>query len=337
MSARPDRERRLWPDGERRLWMYRNMVKSRIYEETIKPAYLEGKQPLFNMAKGPMPGEMHLSNGQEPCAVGVCAHLRADDTVTATHRPHHIAIAKGVELKAMTAEIFGRKAGLSGGRGGHMHLFDARVNFCCSGIIAEGMGPAVGAALAAKLKGSDSVAVSFIGEGAANQGAFHESLNLAALWKVPVVFVIEDNAWGISVSKADSTAIARNAPRAAGYGMPGVFVPDNDADAIYGAAGEAIARARAGQGPSLIEIETYRLEGHFMGDAEQYRPSGELDRLKASDPIPKYRQRLLDAGVAARELDQLEGEARREVEAAFAFARMAELPAPHEAYEKVFA
>src|SRR5688500_18781263 len=142
--------------------MYLTMVKRRAFEAAIKPAYLEGKQPLFNMAKGPIPGEMHLSDGQEPCAVGVCAHLRADDAVTATHRPHHIAIAKGVDLKAMAAEIFGRVTGLSGGRGGHMHLFDPRVNFCCSGIIAQGMGPAVGAALAAKLRGSDAVAVSFI-------------------------------------------------------------------------------------------------------------------------------------------------------------------------------
>jgi len=152
-----------------RLWMYQTMVKSRHFEASIKPAYFEGKQPVFNMAKGPIPGEMHLSDGQEPCAVGVCAHLFDTDTVTSTHRPHHVAIAKGVNLNAMAAEIFGKKAGLSGGRGGHMHLFDAEKNFCCSGIIAQGMGPAVGAALAAKLKGTNAVAVSFIGAGAANQ------------------------------------------------------------------------------------------------------------------------------------------------------------------------
>jgi pyruvate dehydrogenase E1 component alpha subunit len=266
-------------DREQQAWMYMTMVKSRAFEAAVKRAYLEGKQPLFNMAKGPIPGEMHLSDGQEPCAVGVCAHLRKDDTVTATHRPHHVAIAKGVNLKGMTAEIFGRKAGLSGGRGGHMHLFDPDVNFCCSGIVAQGMGPAVGAALAAKLRGRDSIAVSFIGEGAANQGAFHESLNLAALWRVPVVFVIEDNAYGISVGKRDSSAIERNASRAQAYGMPGVFVPGNDPDAVFGVAREAVQRARNGEGPTLIEIETWRLEGHFMGDAEQYRPKGEVDRF----------------------------------------------------------
>lgn len=324
------------PDRKQQLWMYLTMVKSRAFEAAIKPAYLEGKQPLFNMAKGPIPGEMHLSDGQEPCAVGVCAHLRADDSVTATHRPHHVAIAKGVDLNAMTAEIFGRASGLAGGRGGHMHLFDPRVNFCCSGIIAQGMGPAVGAALAAKLRGSDAVAVSFIGEGAANQGAFHESLNLAAIWKAPVVFVIEDNAYGISVAKRDSTAVERNAVRAQSYGIRGVFIPGNDADAIFFAAGEAVRRAREGGGPTLLEIETCRLEGHFMGDAEQYRPQGEVEQLKAVDPIILYRQRLLDQGVSAGELDAGEARVRDEVAAAFEFARGSAAPAPRTAYETVF-
>ena len=323
-------------ERERRLWMYLTMVKSRAFEQALKPAYLEGKQPVFNMANGPVPGEMHLSDGQEPCAVGVCAHLQPDDTVTATHRPHHIAIAKGVNLPAMAAEIFGRRTGLSGGRGGHMHLFDARVNFCCSGIIAEGMGPAVGAALAARMRGTTSVAVAFIGEGAANQGAFHEALNLAALWRVPAVFVIEDNAYGISVSKRDSTAIERNGDRAQAYGIPGTFVADNDADAIYDVAGTAIARARAGEGPSLIEIETCRLEGHFMGDAEQYRPAGEVERLKAADPIPRYRQRLLLEGFGAAELDAAERNARSEVAAAMEYARSSPPPLLEAAYDSVF-
>ena len=325
------------PSPELRLWMYAHMVKSRHFEDTIKAAYLEGKQPLFNMAKGPIPGEMHLSSGQEPCAVGVCAHLRADDTVTATHRPHHIAIAKGVDLKAMTAEIFGKTDGLSGGRGGHMHLFDPKVNFCCSGIVAQGMGPAVGAALAARMRDSGAVAVSYIGEGAANQGAFHESLNLAAVWKAPVVFVIEDNAWGISVAKKASTAILRNADRAAAYGMPGVFVADNDVDAVYAAAGEAIGRARGGQGPTLIEIETWRLEGHFMGDAEGYRPRGELESLRLRDPIPRYRQQLCGAGVEPARLQEIEARERLAVDEAVEFARRSPYPAPHSAFEAVFA
>lgn len=320
------------------LWMYEAMVKSRAFEERIATAYFEGKSPVFNMANGPIPGEMHLSNGQEPCAVGVCAHLDADDFVTATHRPHHIAIAKGVDLDAMAAEIFGKKTGLSGGRGGHMHIFDVRVNFSCSGIIAQGMGPAVGAATAFKLRSEKRVAVSFIGEGAANQGAFHESLNLAAVWQVPVVFVIEDNAWGISVAKAQSTAVAHNNSRAGSYGMPGHRIAGNDPGAIFAAAGEAITRARNGGGPSLIEIETSRLAGHFIGDAEGYRPAGEKDALLARDPIPALRSRLL-AGKMMSEANDLAIVARAEgaVEQAIAKARAAPFPTAEEAYGHVFA
>ena len=321
----------------KRLWMYAQMVKSRYFEDLIKPAYFEGKTPVFNMAKGPLPGEMHLSDGQEPCAVGVCAHLRSDDTITATHRPHHIAIAKGVDLKAMTAEIFGKKDGLAGGRGGHMHLFDPAVNFSCSGIIAQGMGPAVGAAMAAKMRGSDAIAVAFLGEGAANQGAFHESLNLASVWKAPVVFVIEDNSYGISVPKSACTAVASNTVRAAGYAMPGHHVSGNDPDAVYEIAGIAIERARSGSGPSLIEIETSRLEGHFMGDPEGYRPKDEVKRLKERDPIPAYRARLVAEGFEEAELDRAESEARGKVDQAFAFARSNDYPEPKEAFDHVFA
>lgn len=325
------------PTRDVRLWMYETMVRSREFEAAIKPAYFEGKQPAFNMAKGPIPGEMHLSDGQEPCAVGVCAHLRPEDTVTATHRPHHVAIAKGVDLDAMAAEIFGKRTGLSGGRGGHMHLFDARVNFACCGIVAQGMGPAVGAARAAQLSGRDAVAVSFIGEGAANQGAFHESLNLAAVWRAPVVFVIEDNAWGISVAKRAVTAVARNSERAAAYGMPGVHVAGNDPDAVYAAAGDAIARARRGDGPTLIEIETVRLEGHFMGDAEGYRPKDERESLRARDPIPAYRARLAADGVDEAALAAAEARARAAVATAFAAARGAEYPPPEDAFRCVYA
>ena len=326
------------PTREQSRWMYRTMLVSRRFEEAIAAAYFEGKQPAFNMANGPIPGEMHLSNGQEPCAVGVCAHLDAHDFVTATHRPHHVAIAKGVDLKSMAAEIFGKKTGLSGGRGGHMHLFDARVNFSCAGIIGEGMGPAVGAAAAFQQRGEKRVAVSFIGEGAANQGAFHEALNLAAVWQAPVVFVIEDNAWGISVAKKDSTAIADNAVRAAGYGMPGHRVTGNDPLKIFDVAGEAIARARSGQGPSLIEIETYRLEGHFMGDAEGYRAEGEVAGLKAKDPITVLRQHLLQDGAIDAATDaRLQAEAESTVAEAIAAARAAPFPQAREAFEQVFA
>lgn len=319
-------------------FIYESMVKSRYYEDTMAAVYMEGKTPQFDIGAGTVPGEMHLSAGQEPCAAAVCVHLLATDTVTATHRPHHVAIAKGVDLKRMTAEIFGKATGLAGGRGGHMHLLDPGVNFACSGIIAEGAPPAVGAALASKMQGKDNVAVSYLGDGAANQGAFHESLNLAALWKLPVIFVIEDNAYGISVPKTASTAIAYNSDRAAAYGMPGVHIADNDTMQIYEAAGEAVARARAGEGPTLIEIETYRYYGHFQGDAEAYRPAGEVDELKARDPIPRFREQLIKEGyLTAEEADAIEATAREEVDAAYAFARESAYPDPKEALLQVFA
>ena len=326
------------PSRDTLLWMYETMATSRRYEEAIAKVYLEGKQPVFNMANGPIPGEMHLSDGQEPVAVGVCAHLGPEDIVTATHRPHHQAIAKGVDLNRMTAEIFGKRTGLSGGRGGHMHLFDPAVNFACSGIIGQGMGPAAGAALSRKMRGLPGVAVAFIGEGAVNQGAFHEAMNLASVWRLPFVCVIEDNAWGISVSKRASTAVERNDVRAAAYGVPGHHVGGNDPYAIFEVAGEAVARARAGEGPSLIEVETSRLAGHFMGDAEAYRPEGEKDGLLALDPILAMRARLLADGVAeAQHLDALEVQAQARVDEAIAFARRSEDPAPEDALTRVFA
>lgn len=320
-----------------KLWMYKTMVVSRRFEEVIEQIYLEGKSPAFNMADGPIPGEMHLSNGQEPVAVGVCAHLNPEDVVTATHRPHHQAIAKGVDLKRMAAEIFGKESGLSGGRGGHMHLFDPEVNFGCSGIIAQGMGPACGAALSRKMQNKSGIAVSFIGEGAVNQGNFHESLNLASLWGLPVIFVVEDNAWGISVSKRDSTAVVRNDVRAAAYNMPGYFVEDNDPLEIYSVAGEAISRAREGGGPSLIEIETYRLAGHFMGDAEAYRPEGEKAALEAKDPIPAFRSMLQSDGVPIGQLDEIEASAEALVKEAIEFAQSSDYAAPEDALDHVFA
>lgn len=318
-------------------WMYQTMVTSRRFEEKTEQAYMEGKQPVFNMANGPVPGEMHLSNGQEPCAVGVCAHLTQADAVTATHRPHHIAIAKGINLNAMAAEIFGKETGLSGGRGGHMHLFDTEVNFVCSGIIGQGLGPAAGAALSYKMKKQEHVAVAFIGEGAANQGAFHEVMNLAAVWQLPFVCIIEDNNWGISVAKQASTSVASNAARAQSYGIDGHHIRDNDPYEIFSVAGQAIAKARSGGGPSLIEIETTRLAGHFMGDAETYRPKGEKDDLFARDPINRMRAKLLAEDIATEDqLLALENAADDRVNEAFHFARGSQLPQPEQALECVF-
>src|SRR6202050_5416625 len=203
--------------AEHMLWMYEKMIEIREYEETMAKVYLEGKLPpkiqkglAFDIGAGPVPGEMHLAAGQEPVAVGTCAHLRDEDTVVGTHRPHHFAIAKGVPLNEMTAEIFGKASGLSRGKGGHMHLFDPAHKFSCSGIEGASMPPAVGAALAAKKLGKDWVAVAFFGEGAATQGTFHEALNLAGLWKLPVIFVCEDNKYAISVAKRAYTALQSN-------------------------------------------------------------------------------------------------------------------------------
>ena len=322
-------------DDKTRLELYRVMVLSRTYEEAILREYHADKKPAFDIGAGLVPGEMHLSAGQEPVAAGVCAHLRGDDAVTATHRPHHVAIAHGVDLDKMTAEIFGREGGLGRGRGGHMHLFDPAVHFSCSGIIAEGLPPALGQAFAFQRRGSDAVAIAVTGEGAANQGAFHESLNLSALWKLPVVFVVEDNDWAISVPRDASTAIPSNADRAAGYGIPGQRIEDNDVEAIYTAAGDAVARARAGEGPTLLEVHTLRMWGHFEGDPQAYRP--ELAAVPARDPIPLYEARLTEAGVVdAAAISAIREEASARVEKAIEFAKSSPIPAPETARDYVF-
>ncbi len=318
--------------------MHRQMVRSRIFEETLVGVYMEGKTPAFDIAAGPVPGEMHLSAGQEPVAVGVCAHLRPTDAVTATHRPHHQALAHGVDMKRMAAEIFGRETGLGHGKGGHMHLFSKEPAFGCSGIVGEGIPTAVGHALAFKKQGRDDIAVAFFGEGAANQGAFHESLNLAALWDLGVVFVCEDNAWAISVPKDKATAIANNSDRAAAYGIPGVLIPDNDPVAVYEAAGEAVARARRGAGPSLIEVKTDRLLGHFQGDAQAYRTADQIAELERRDAIRAYEARLAESGVLSEEqAAEVWASCRAEVEEAIAFARSSPEPAAESALQHVFA
>jgi len=318
--------------------MYAGMVKIRYFEEQIRAAYYEEKLPAFDIAAGPVPGEMHLAAGQEPVAVGMMLHLQPGDAITATHRPHHVAIAQGVDLNRMAAEIFGRTTGLGHGKGGHMHLFSTAPNFGCSGIIAEGMPVAVGEALAFKKQGTSNVALSFFGEGAANQGAFHESLNLAALWNLPVVFICEDNAYAISVPKEAATAIADNSDRAAAYGMPGVLVPENDPVAVYEVVGEAIRRARAGEGPSLIEVRTDRLWGHFEGDADAYRSDEFKQAMQDRDAIVTYGARLIDEGVmTAVEQEAVHTEMHRLVDEAIEFARTSPEPAPEDALLHVFA
>jgi len=332
------------PSPEQLLWMYETMLVIRQFEETMVNVYLEGKLPpriqkglAFDIGAGPVPGEMHLAAGQEPVAVGVCAHLRQTDTVVGTHRPHHFAIAKDVPLDKMAAEMFGKVTGLGHGKGGHMHLFDPEHRFSCSGIIGASLPPACGAALAAKKKTSDAVAVAFFGEGAANQGSFHESLNLAALWRLPVIFVCEDNSWAISVPKTASTAIPSNADRATAYGMPGVRVEHNDALEVFEVAGEAVARARSGGGPSLIEVKTDRYLGHFQGDAEAYRAKDEVPGLREHDPIPALAAHLRERGLLDDGSDsRIRARADQRVTQAYAFARESAYPTAEDALRDVF-
>ncbi|MFU8867813.1 thiamine pyrophosphate-dependent dehydrogenase E1 component subunit alpha [Natronococcus sp.] len=316
--------------------MFEEMVTARYYEERLQEEYLEGKQPAFDISAGPIPGELHLAAGQEAAAAGVCRHLRDDDTVTAPHRPHHVAIAKGVDLKRMTAEIFGRETGLSGGKGGHMHLFDPDAGFACSGIIAQGCPPAVGAGLAAKKRNEDSVAVAFLGEGAISQGAFLESLNLAAVQNLPVIFVIEDNDWAISMPKGRVTDVADGSQRAGGFDMPGVRVDYDDATAVYDAAKEAIGRARAGNGPTLLEVQVHRRMGHFMGDPESYRPDEDVEAAQARDSIERLADDLRNEGFEDDELETIREDARERVDEAIEWAKDQPEPDPDAAYEDVF-
>lgn len=326
------------PTDETLREMHRQMVRIRLFEETLKDIYMEGKSPAFDIAAGPVPGEMHLAAGQEPVAAGVCTQLRPTDAIAAPHRAHHVALAHGMDMKRMAAEIFGKDTGLSHGKGGHMHLFDRDTSFGCSGIIAEGMPTAVGHALAFKKQGRDDISVSFFGEGAANQGAFHESLNLAALWDLGVVFVCEDNVWAISVPKNKATAIANNSDRAASYGIPGVLIPDNDPVAIYEAASEAISRARSGRGPSLIEIKTDRLFGHFEGDPQVYRTKEEMETLEKRDALKRFERKLVETGVLTEGTSRaVRDAARAEVDEAIEFARQSPYPKPESALEHVFA
>ncbi|WP_418281754.1 thiamine pyrophosphate-dependent dehydrogenase E1 component subunit alpha [Halorubrum sp. DTA98] len=312
------------------------MVTARYYEERLQEEYLEGKQPAFDISAGPIPGELHLAAGQEAAAVGVCHHLRPEDTVTAPHRPHHVAIAKGVDLKRMTAEIFGRKTGLCKGKGGHMHLFDPDVKFACSGIIAEGCPPAAGAALAAQKRNEDTVAVAFLGEGAIDQGAFLESLNFASVHDLPVVFVVEDNDWAISMPKERVTDVEDGSDRAAGFDMTGMRVDQDDAVAVYEAAEEAIGRARDRNGPTLLEVQVHRRMGHFMGDPQTYRPEDDEEAALARDSIERLAARLRDHGVDDDELAAVRENAEERVEAAIEWAKEQPKPDPEDAYDDVF-
>ncbi|MFB6161349.1 MAG: thiamine pyrophosphate-dependent dehydrogenase E1 component subunit alpha [Haloferacaceae archaeon] len=316
--------------------MYEDMVTARYYEERLQEEYLEGKQPAFDISAGPIPGELHLAAGHEASAAGVCQHLADADTVTAPHRPHHVAIAKGVDLKRMTAEIFGRETGLCKGKGGHMRLFDPDVNFACSGIIAQGCPPAVGAAMAADKRNEDAVAVAFLGEGAIDQGAFLESLNLAAVRDLPVVFVVEDNDWAISMPKERVTDVEDGSKRADGFDVHGERVDHDDAVAVYETARDAVGRARDGNGPTLLEVQVHRRMGHFMGDPEAYRPDEDVEAARRRDSVERLAADLRGAGVDDEDIESIEAAAEERVDDAIAWAKDQPEPDPEAAYDDVF-
>jgi TPP-dependent pyruvate/acetoin dehydrogenase alpha subunit len=323
-------------DAATRIGFYRGMLLSRAIDDALVEQYWVGKSPIFSFASGPLPGELHSSRGQEPVGVGVCAALSADDFITTGHRPHHVAIARGVDVKRMVAEIMGKATGLSGGVGGHMHLYDADVNFSSSGIIAEGMGPVAGMALARKMQGKPGIGVTFIGNAAVQQGAFHEVLNLVSLYEIPYICVIEDNKWGVTTNRAEATVIDHDVIRAESYGMVGELVSGNDVEAIYAATQRAVKRAREDNKATLLEIETVRLDGHFIGDPAAYITGARKDYQV--DAIPVYRARLLAEGVLDEATDaQIVADVAAETEAAIRFGLDSPYPETDAAFAHVFA
>lgn len=314
---------------ERLIEAFRLMTLIRRYEEHLYQLFLQGL----------VPGTLHQCQGQEAVAVGVCAALRRDDVLYSTHRPVGHLIAKGASLNAMTAEIWGKAAGCAGGKGGQMHLCDFSVGAMVSNAIVGANIPiATGSAMGFRLLGLDRIAVSFFGDGASNIGAFHEGLNLAAVQRAPVVFVCENNLYAASTHLSMTTLISDIADRAAAYGMPGVCVDGMDVEAVHDAAARAVARARGGGGPTLVECKTYRYRGHSRGDPGNYRDAAELRDWTARDPIERLRRRLEgDFGIVDARLRAIEREQQEAVEAAVAFALASPDPAPASALDHVFA
>ncbi|MBW2271258.1 MAG: thiamine pyrophosphate-dependent dehydrogenase E1 component subunit alpha [Deltaproteobacteria bacterium] len=286
-------------------------------------------------------GPVHPSIGQEAACVGACMALREDDTLTGNHRSHGHPIAKGSELGPLMAELLGKATGVCGGMGGSMHLADFSVGSLGeTGIVGAGIPIAVGAGLSARVRGTDQICIAFFGDGASNHGTFHESLNLAAIWKLPVLFFCENNGYAATTSLARATSVEDVAERAAGYRMPGVVVDGQDAVAVYEVTAEAAARARAGEGPSLLEAKTYRYLEHAEGEGIPgfYRDAAEIERWRQRDPLEIHRQLLLDRNLLdAAGADRIEREARAEVDAALAFARESAEPEPRAAFDVVFA
>ncbi|NDH53296.1 MAG: thiamine pyrophosphate-dependent dehydrogenase E1 component subunit alpha [Betaproteobacteria bacterium] len=309
--------------------LYTGMYRIRQCEDQLNTVF----------SKNLFPGYIHSYLGQEACAVGVCAALRQDDCIVSTHRGRGHYLAKGMALKAMMAEMFGKATGIGGGRGGEMHAADpANGILGGNGIVGGGIPYAAGAAYSAVLDGVDRVTVAFFGDGASNQGAFHETMNIAAAWKLPLLFVCENNLYAEMTPFKDTVNEADIARRAVGYGIPGVLVDGNDVLAVLAAARTAVARARAGDGPTLLELKTYRTGGHFQGDPCKYRTREEEALWQSRDPLPQFRAVALQRGAFdAAELAALEATLAAEITEAIDFSLASPDPEPASALDHVYA
>jgi pyruvate dehydrogenase E1 component alpha subunit len=309
--------------------MYRKMFEIRCFEEKVFELY----------GQNLIPGTIHLYAGEEAVAVGVCSSLRKDDYITSTHRGHGHCIAKGAELKRTMAEILGKKTGYCKGKGGSMHIADFNVGMLgATAVVGAGLPIAVGAGLSAQLRKTDQVVACFFGEGASNQGTFHESINMASAWSLPVIFVCENNLYAMGTHQSRIMNVENIADRAVAYGIPGVTVDGNDVLAVFEASQKAVDRARGGAGPTLIECKTYRHKGHSRVDPAKYRPKEEVEQWLARDPIKRFKQVLLqNSDFSQSEVQEIEEKVAADIEEAVKFAVQSPYPAPEEALEDVYA
>jgi TPP-dependent pyruvate/acetoin dehydrogenase alpha subunit len=310
-----------------RLGLYRRMVLIREFEERVKLLFLEGV----------MPGTIHQSQGQEACAVGVCSALAPEDVITSTHRPHGHCIAKGMSVRPMMAELFGKVTGCCKGKGGSMHMGDLSQGIVPAvAIVGGGLPIAAGIALSFKMRREKRVAAAFMGDGATNEGTFHESLNMASIWSLPVLFVVENNRYGASTPVSMVVKTPRISDRACAYAMPGVTVDGNDVLAVHEAAREAAERSRGGGGPTLLELLTYRITGHSRRDPCLYQPEAERKAALADEPIGRFAAVLRAEGVPEAELDGVRQSAKAEIEEAVRAAMSDPAPAPEDTLEDLF-
>ena len=317
------------PDRSTLLEMYCRMVRIRQFELAATN--------LFK--RGHLKGAVHTYVGMEASGVGVCMALRNDDLIAGTHRSHGHNIAKGADTSRMMAELLGKETGYCRGRGGSMHIAAFETgSLGALAVVASGIPLAVGAALAFQMRGEDRVAVPFTGDAGSNTGNWHEGLNMASAWNLPVVFVLENNQYGVSTRIDDVTKVHDLSLRAAGYGIPGVRVDGFDVLAVHEAAVTAVARARAGEGPTLLVTESYRIDGHYAGEPEVYRDKAEVAEYRAKDPIARFRRWMeLDGELTAAELDTIDVEVTAEIENALAFARASAEPDPSTAMNYIYA